>query len=417
MTAAVPSQNAFARVRFRPLPLVRFQLWACEAIIVAYFLSIWKYKIWLITTLGASVLTAFVVILSDARVRGLLRDLWPLVLYFAYLIAASTQSEYASEAGWWAAVDSIGILVAALFWVAARNSEPSAIRSGFINVSLLAAVVAICVDRSFPEASRLGGYALPFYPIAIPFLWAEIIGGKRKRSAWLALTVVLAILMLSRSRTPLAAGLLVLGLSFVWIGRSLMQRFKLGLMITIVVTLVGIALMSFGATRFALLTFVARVTHEDIITKDYYIPGEAFDPTRSYLDAIFSEKIIDAQPFGIGYTTTGRYYELAWGSYTPLHSMYQTWALEGGVFCVLIMTGILIRHWLALRRARHRAASYESEILARCVTLATVAMLFIGLFHQMHQGPLFYAVLGMALGLRQHASSNGSSRGFARRTQ
>jgi hypothetical protein len=48
-------------------------------------------------------------------------------------------------------------------------------------------------------------------------------------------------------------------------------------------------------------------------------------------------------------------------------------------------------------------------ILARCVALATAAMLAIGLFHQMHQGPMFYAVLGMALGLRQRVMSNHGS--------
>ena len=45
--------------------------------------------------------------------------------------------------------------------------------------------------------------------------------------------------------------------------------------------------------------------------------------------------------------------------------------------------------------------------MARSVLLATVGALFLGMFHQMHQGPYLYAVLGMALGLRQRVWSDG----------
>lgn len=388
------------------LTLERLQLAACHLIIVSYFLAVWAYKTWYIGTAVALIITSFTAVIGAVRVRGVLRDLWPLFIYFAYLLAASTQAEYQEDARYWSIADSIGFLVACAFWVAARNNEPSAMRAGFIYVSIIAAPVAILVYRSFPEASRLGGYALPFYPIAIPFLWAEIISGKRRRLALLALTIVLGILFVSRSRTPLAAGLIVLGFCFLFIGRSFTQRLKLGLVLAMIVSSLFVGLMSFKVTRIAVLTFVARVTHEDIVVEDVYIPGEPLDPTRERLDSLVVAGIRDVQPFGYGYNTTGFLFERSFGYFTPLHNIYQIWVFEGGVPCALIMLFVLIRHGGALRRARSRAPDHEHEILARCLMFSTLGMLLFGIFHQMHQGPLFYAVLGMALGLRQRAVSH-----------
>ncbi|HEU4888113.1 MAG TPA: hypothetical protein VFV49_09520 [Thermoanaerobaculia bacterium] len=400
-------QSALPRMRaVQSLTVERLQWGACLLIIVSYFVSMWAYKIWYIGTAVAVIVTAFAAVIGAVRVRGVLRDLWPLFLYFAYLLAASTQAEYAADARYWAFADSIGFLVACVFWVATRNNDPSAIRIGFVYVSIIAAPVAILLYRSFPEATRLGGYALPFYPISISFLWAEIIGGKRRRVALLALTIVLGILFVSRSRTPLAAGLIVLGFCFLFIGRSLAQRVKLAVVLAMIVTSLVVALMSFDVTRIAVLTFVARVTHEDIVIGEVYIPGEPVDPTRERLDALVAAGIRDVQPFGYGYNTTGYLFERSFGYFTPLHNIYHIWAFEGGVFCALIMAVVLLRHLAALRRARMWASDHEHEILARCLMFSTLGMLLFGIFHQMHQGPLFYAVLGMALGLRQRAVSN-----------
>lgn len=394
------------RVQPQPLTLERLQLAACHLIYIAYFLAMWAYKTWYIATALALVLTAFATVIGAVRIRGMFRDLWPLLFYFLYLAAAAMQAEYWYEARYWALVDSIGFAVACVFWIAARNNDPAAMRSAFIYVSIIAAPVAILIYRTFPDSIRLGGYALPFYPIAIPFLWAEIIGGKRRRMAMLALTIVLGILFVSRSRTPLAAALLVLGLCFLFIGRSFAQRLKLGMALALIITTLFVALMSFSATRIAVLTFVARVTHEDIVTSEVYIPGEPYDPTRGRLDELVAASFMDAQPFGIGYNTTGYFFERAYGYYTPLHNIYQIWTFEGGLLCALIMTFVLLRHFGALRRARLRAADHDHEVLARCLMFATVGMLFVGMFHQMHQGPVFYSVLGMALGLRQRALSH-----------
>lgn len=391
------------------LTLERLQLAACQLIIVAYFLSMWRYKTWFVATGITVIITALTVVVGAERARGMLRDLWPLFLYFAYLIAVSGMAEYAEYARFWSLADSVGFPVACVFWVAARNNDPSAMRAGFIYVSIIAAPVAIVLYRAFPEATRLGGYALPFYPVAIPFLWAEIIGGKRRRLALLALTIVLGILFISRSRTPLAAGLIVLGFSFLFIGRSFAQRFKLGIVLLMIISSLFVGLMSFTVTRIAVLTFVARVTHEDIVVEGIYIPGEPHDPTRERLDELVAARFMDVQPFGIGYNTSGYFFELSYGYFTPLHNIYQIWIFEGGVFCALIMLGVLIRHFLALRRARLSAFDHEHEILARCLMFATMGVLLVGIFHQMHQGPLLYAVLGMTLGLRQRVVSNHSN--------
>jgi hypothetical protein len=404
VTSIVESQSQ-AQSRAARMPLERIQLLACEAIIVGHFLSVWRYKTWFLATGAALAVTAFVFVLGSLRTRGLVRDLWPLGLYFAYLFAASTQSDYAAEASYWVAVDSVGILVAALFWLAFRNNTAADLRRGFIRISQVGLPIVAILYLSFPTASRLGGYALPFFCVSLPFLWVEIIGRGRRLQALLTMTLILAVLLLSRSRTPLVAAAAVLTLSLFWMGRNFTQRLKVGILLTVIMVVTGTLLMSVTTTRVLLLTFVARVTHKDIITSDLYVPGEPKDLVRVRLDDIVKEQLFDAQPFGVGYTTAGHLYERKWGEYVPLHSMYMTWLIEGGVICFVLGVAILLRHFLALRRARRAAATSEDELLARCLTLGTLAVLLVGLFHQMHQGPLFYAMLGASLGFRQRVLS------------
>lgn len=378
------------------------QVLMCEAVLVCYFLSIWKFKIWFIGTAAAVAITALVVITGAVHVRGLVRDVWPFGGYFLYLLAASFQSEHGDEARYWTLVDSAGILVTALFWIAARNATPQEIRRGLAHVALVAAAIALAIYRSMPDLSRLGGYALPFNPVVLPFLWTDIVGRTRhRRLAIVTIAVVLSLILLGRSRAPLGAGALALGLSFLWISRGLVKRLKFALLLTILVIGSLAVLSSFYTTRVLLLTFVARVTHEDVILGDIYVPGEPLDPVRGRLNDIVRDTMLDAQPFGIGYSTAGRIYERRWGEFVPLHSMYQTWLVEGGVICVGIMLAILIRQFFALRVARRMASTPEESAMARCITIAIVAVLFIGLFHQMHQGPVFYAVMGLGLGFRE----------------
>jgi hypothetical protein len=395
------ARNAAAR-RFA----AALQVLMCEAILVCYFLSIWKFRIWFIGTAAAVGITVLVVATGAVHVRGLVRDLWPLGLYFLYLFAASFQSEWAAEARYWSLVDSAGILVAALFWIAARNATPQEIRRGLVYVSLLGALIALIIYRAMPYLSRLGGYALAFNPVVVPFLWADIVNkGRHRVLAIFTLAVVLSFVLLSRSRTPLATAIIVLGLSFLWIGRGFFKKLMHASLLGIILVTSIAVLYSYRTPRIFLLTFVARVTHDDVITRDIYIPGEPKDPVRMRLDELVRDTMWPAQPFGVGYSTHQRLYERRWGDPVPLHSMYQTWLVEGGIVCVLIVLPILIRQFFALRTAHRRAATDDEATMARCITLATVAVLLMGLFHQMHQGPVLYAMLGLGLGLRERVVS------------
>ncbi|HEV7763718.1 MAG TPA: O-antigen ligase family protein [Thermoanaerobaculia bacterium] len=395
------------RARLAPLPLRRLQLLGCEGIIVAYFLSLFRYKIWFVTTAAVLALTVIAALLGTVRVRGLLRDLWPIGLLFVYLIAASFQSEFSRVALYWSAVDSIGMVVAALFWIAMRNNSSADIRMMFIRLVLISAVVAFGAYRVLPTMSRIGGLSLMFYPLALPFLWTEIIGGRHRRFALFALGVMLAILFLSRSRAPLGAALLVLGLSFLWIGRTLMQRVKLGLLLTIMVTLIAVILMSIPTTRYIVQMFVSRTIDQDVMWGDVYVPAEPRDGARESLEQLVKERFLDAQPFGIGYGTTSEHYLRIYRFPLALHNMYHAWAFEGGVFGAFIFLAITIRHYRALRKVQQIARTMEEELMARSLLIGTVGVFFIGMFHQMHQGPVLYMLFGLGLGLKRRVWSDG----------
>lgn len=387
--------------RIRELSFSRIQLLAAESVFVAFFLSVARYKIWYIATLAALVITLLIGAFGAVTLRGLLRDIAPLIVYFVYLYIAAGWSEYAAEARWWVAADAIGVPVFALFWVAARNSRPDYVRWSFVRVTLIAGTLVAPSFLQNPGAARMGGYTLAYLPVAVPFLWTELL--ERRRHLWpgLALMFALTILFLSRTRTPLVTGIAMLVGSLVFIGRGLRQKIRSAILIAFFGLIVGALLLAFSPTRYALLAFFARIAHRDVLIGDIYIPGEPQDAVRGNLHAIVKEKLLDAQPFGVGYMTTQKLYERAYhGDSYSLHDIYQTWLFEGGVLCVLIVLVMFVRHFRALRFVRCRAVSADEAGLALCILLATVAQLLFGLFQQAHHGPVLYSLLGLGLGLR-----------------
>ena len=399
MKNGTPQRHRFLS-RVRALPAEKIQLWATEAIFVFFFLSIWKWKLWYVGTAGAIVVTALLAAIPALKLRRLALDVAPLVVYFVYLYIAAGWSEYAAEARWWAAADSIGIFVFAMFWVAARNNVPGDITQSFVRVMLLGIVALVVTYEPSPYATRFGGYTIPFIPSALPFIWAVLVSRVKRAPAALALLAGLTILLISRSRSPLFTAVIILGLTMLLIGRSVTQRLKLGLALAISTVVVLALLMAYQPTRFFLFTFYSRITQKDVLTSDIYIAAEPEDPTRRNLKELVRDNVVQVQPFGAGYMTTQRYYERLYWQPFALHSIYETWAFEGGLFCVVIVAVILLRHIRGLAFARRFAMTRNEVVLARAIELATLAALLMGLFHQMHHGPILYALLGLALGLR-----------------
>jgi hypothetical protein len=409
-------------LRIRALPLRQVQVLAIDAVFVTYFCSVDRYKNWYIATLVAFGINMMVATLVRVKLRGLLADVSPLFIYFLYLYIAAGWSDYPSESRFWVAADGIGLFIFALFWLAARNSDPDEVRWAFVRVTLIAGPLVALSFFNNLDAPRAGGYTVPYLPIAIPFIWAQLLGNKRRFWSALALVIAVTVLVLSRSRAPLLAGVAVLFGSVLFIGGSLRQKVRLAATMALTGVAVGAVLYAYTPTRLVLLGFSARLTHKDVLTEDVYIPGEQIDPTRTNLLEIVKAGIVDAQPFGIGYMTTGRIYERIYGDYFSLHDIYQTWLFEGGVVCVLIVIVMLVRHFRALGYARRRALSTEEAGLARCILLATFAELVVGMFHQAHHGPLLYCLFGLALGLRgrvvaERRSAESTARMAARELQ
>ena len=386
--------------RVGTLPLARYQLLATEAIFLFFFLSIWKYKVWYIGTGAAIVVSAVLAAIPALKLRGLGWDLTPLIVYFAYLYAVAGKSEYVAEARWWVAADSVGILVFTAFWIAARNNPADAIIGSFVRVSLVMAPLLILTHSPSPDAARYGGLTLPYIPSALPFIWTALVSRTRRLAATGALLVCLVVLLLSRSRAPLFSSFIVLGLATLLIGHSVRQRIKWATVLLIAMAVVGAILYSIGWTRIILFTFFARITGKDVLTADVYIRGEPTDPVRVALANLVRDNIMDAQPFGAGYMVTLKLFEKIYAEPMSLHSIYETWAFEGGVICVALVGVIFLRHLRGLTFVRRFALSPDDVMLAQSLALSTLAVLLMGLFHQMHHGPVLYGLLGLALGLR-----------------
>lgn len=386
--------------RVRTLPLARFQLLGTEAIFLWYFMSATRYRLWYIGTGAALVITGMVAAFPLLKLRGLVLDVAPLVVYFAYLYMAAARSPYVAQARWWVLADSVGILVFIVFWIAARNNPPDAIIGSFVRVALLMAAAVYVTTGGVGVGTRFGGYTLAYIPSALPFIWSALVGRTRRLAATGALLVCVAVLFLSRSRAPLFSSVVVLGLAMLFVGDSLRQRIKWATVLALASAVVGAIMYSMASTRFILLTFFARIARKDVLTSDFYIAAEPVDYVRVALGKFVTDNIMDAQPFGAGYMVTERFFERIYGEPYSLHSIYETWAFEGGVFCVAIVGVIFVQHLRALALVRTFGMSRDESLLALSIGLGMLGALLMGLFHQMHHGPVLYSLLGLALGLR-----------------
>jgi O-antigen ligase len=144
-----------------------------------------------------------------------------------------------------------------------------------------------------------------------------------------------------------------------------------------------------------------------VVLGDLYIKRGARDSVRSNLDALVAQYFWEVQPFGLGYMTTGKLYARHFGTEArSLHNVFQAWAFEGGLICLFLVAAILLRQFFALRLAVRFAPSAEAAAFARATAIATVTVLLIGLFHQVHQGPFLWVCLGVGLALRDRVGDD-----------
>lgn len=371
----------------------------CVGVLASYVGSLLLYKTWYLATGAGCAIALLVASAGAVRVDGLARALLPVLVYFAYLASTALWAADPATVLKWVAIDSIEIPVVGLFYLWALNSSFRTECRSMVALVYVCIPIAVGLQLIDPDATRFGYRAVALGPLVVPFCWVSW-GRERSAPALGAIVAVLAVLLISRSRTPLAATLIALLASAWATSRSQWEFVRGGAWAVGVLAVLSVVLLAVPFTRPFLAETVSRLTGQDIELGDTMIEAEPFDQVRWDVFTSAVELLWKHQPLGMGYMNFMVWFEDNFGLEMPLHNSFQTWALEGGVPCLAIVAWILWRYLRSLRLPA-AAGDTDAKLEAAALRCAMLATLVIGLFHQPHQAPMMFGMLGMACAFAQ----------------
>jgi hypothetical protein len=292
--------------------------------------------------------------------------------------------------------------------------------AAIVGPAVVMAVVDFFVNPYMP---RLAPNALILVPVSLAFCvaWREMT--MRKWLPPVATTLGFAFLLVGRSRAPLAAGVSAVAVMAWLLSGGLRARLRRLATFASLFVLAAAILIAIPATRPLVATTTVRLgrvlperspavasAESEIRKTPYWGQARRMRDQIDIRGAIWTEFRAlhsKAMPLGLGYMNFSRYFAERYPFQTSLHSVYMVWWLEGGVavflYAMLAIFGVV----RSIRRAQCAEPSIDQRILGDALLVSLGVLLFIGFFHQIHQSPAFWSILGLG-------SAYGTARGEPR---
>lgn len=385
--------------------------WACASILWTYMsvTIINLYKSWYITTACVCFVTVLLLLTDILKMRGLVRSTGFILIYYLYLLLTAMWAEYPDITIWYSLTESIYIIIFALFYLLSMNFKPDRIINFFVNLMPPTILIYLIIYIIDPEAGRLGGYTLVFLPFVLLFCTLRLIQSFSIRNV-VFITAGLLMLVMGKSRTPLLIIGLGLLLIFVTITKRWRTRRKLVAVFMSIVLVLIIAFLSFQPIRLSVATTISRIIYQDVVVGDQVIEAEKPDALRWSIYDNARSLYKTNWLLGMGYMNFmpwyGDMYNYSFMTAKGkeirgmnLHNVYQTWALEGGLPCLGIVTLLLWKYFNILRRRIRQSKNDLERSYCKLFVIGMVCLLVEGLFHQIHQAPVFFIFLGIVYAL------------------
>jgi hypothetical protein len=390
---------------------LRVFYWGCASILWTYmsvpFLGV--YKSWYITTAGVLVVTFLLLLAGALRTHGLVRSAGLIVLYFLYLFLTATWAAYPATTIWYVSAECIYIAIFALFYLLSVNFTPDQIIDFFVWLVPPAIVIYFVTYVANPDASRLGGYVLVLLPFLLLFCTLRLFQTASVRNlAYVAVSLLM--LVIGMSRAPLLIAGLGLLMMFVTIAKQRRTRIRIVAGFLIVTAVATSAILTVPTLRISAAKTFVRITDQEVTVGDEVIAAEHPDYLRwtIYADAL---SLYQANwLFGIGYMNFmpwfGERYSFSFETANGkeiigmnLHNVYQTWAVEGGLACLVIVALVLWKYFSILRRRIKQSKNDWERAYYKLLIIGMICLLVEGLFHQVHQTPVLFMLLGIVYAL------------------
>lgn len=374
------------------------------------------YKSWYIITAGVISFAVVLFLIGVLKVtRGLLISTGLIILYFLYLLLTAMWAQYPGTTIWYVATESIYIFIFVIFYLLSINFAPSQMIDFFVYLVPPAIIIYIITYIADPEAIRLGGYVNVFLPFILLFCTLRAIQSFSIRNV-IYVSSCLIMLVIGMSRTPLLIAGLGLLLMFVSITERWRTRLRFVSLFIITGVLITVTILAVQPLRLYTAKTIVRVTYQDMLVGNQLIEAENpdFERWTVYADAVSLYK--NNWLFGMGYMNFMPWYgdmhnfsfENIRGKEIVgknLHNVFQTWALEGGLPCLCMVTLLLWKYFSILRRRISQSKNDLEQIYFKLLIIGMVCLLVQGLFHQIHQTPVFFILLGIVYGIHDKYSS------------
>jgi hypothetical protein len=335
----------------------------------------------------------------------------PIIIYFLFLLIGSLWALYPAQTIYYVTTDLIFVIYSLIFVQFYRllgTDGVHVICRNIVILSLLGTIVQLYFLR---DLTRIGA-GTPFLAVVIPFIIND--SSLSKKKSFFLITSAVCILLISMSRTVIIVALvnylLVIFLYEKRFREKLAKVFKLFLVLGFVILIV----LAFPFTRIFLLKTIIRFAGIDLISGNDFLVVEETDLLRiSLLQE--ANKLYPSYWFqGMGYMNFmqwfGENFNITYVSFdtkkeiigSNLHNSFQSWALEGGVFCLLIVLIIFLKFYrLCYKDYMKNINKYFSILLISSLS----SLLLFGFFHQLHQALVFYMILTFGFSLRSKSVS------------
>ncbi|MCX6343542.1 MAG: O-antigen ligase family protein [Armatimonadetes bacterium] len=387
-------------IKVRKSTLIRAQLWACGSIMALYSFSNLLNKIWYIGTALVLLYTIILVLCGVLRIDGLVKACTIPFVYFGYLLLTSQWAMYPSETVLWVAIDSIFIIIVGLFYLMMLNNSVDAVTDVFVVITYITLPVTVILYLIKPDSIRFGGYATKLLPLLLVFCVSAIEDKSRLLKSAIALMVGLGIVIISKSRTPLLACAITLPIISWWTSSRLVDSTRKMIILALVVAIGVGCLMAFEPTREMVTESMLRITGDEEISIQGTLNASS-DDIRDMQYKMGMYVLLTSQPWGIGYMNFASMINDVLGYPVNLHNSVLTWGAEGGLPCVLIVLFMFYKYFALAKRTMKKSLLEQDVRFCKSCIVAMVGVLITAMFHQAHQAPPMYILIGIVYALPQ----------------
>jgi hypothetical protein len=433
---------------------------AAFSIPAAYMFSVYVYKVWYIVAVVSGLFVACALVVerpSRDELKAFAFDAIGIALY-AGVMLLSGMVEKTRVSTYWLFVDAIYPPVFGIFYVVGARCRPESIIAG-MRLLLWAGLAAFVLlwDTGLIRQGYRASFVLPY---VVPFVVIALYAGRRL--AGMELGIVLTLLVLGMSRTPLMIGCIATGLSLIAFAGSQRAFLIRSLQAAAWLAAVLVAAWNINASQRAMLTTYVRVTGHSVdlpplpaqASKETLPPSArtvragpspeagparaSGEPERSgsrtdALDRVreleglrrpapntqnpvtiraeadlerqwisdLSWKLLpSAGVLGIGYGNFMLHYarEHPDTNVQSIHNVYVAWLLEGGY--AGLAAGLFMVGWFFwwLSVGYRTSNTDDQRRFLKAIGISMVGVLTAAILQQMHQAPMLYVTLGLGMG-------------------